>query len=213
MGEILLTSSSEIFGDISSGSLNERSDHNPKSGYAVSKLAAEYGLKGFSKEYGQNYRIVRYFNVYGPGQVAEFVIPRFIRMAQQGTPPTVYGDGSQTRSFCHISDAARATTDLFLHPDTRGAEFNIGNDLEPVTVKDLATRVCRLVNPSVSPLMVDFAHSDRSRSREIFHRIPDISKVRDAIGFEPRVNLEDGIRSIVQSGPIPVSWEDELAQG
>jgi UDP-glucose 4-epimerase len=210
---ILLTSSSEIFGDISHGDLDEKSAHNPKSGYAVSKLAAEYGLKGFCREYGQNYNIIRYFNVYGPRQVAEFVVPRFIRMAQNGIAPTIYGDGSQIRSFCHIFDASRATMDLFLSGRGENTEFNIGNDLEPITIEGLARTICQEVNSAIEPVFVDFDDSDRTRSREIFYRIPNIGKLRAAVGFEPKISLTAGIRTILKSGEIPASWKDSSDQG
>jgi len=207
---ILLTSSSEIFGDISEQKLNEIAPYNPKSGYAVSKLAAEYGLKGFCREYEVDYNVVRYFNVYGPGQVAEFVVPRFIKMVQEGLAPTIYGEGNQVRSFCHISDAVRATVDIFLDEFLVNTEFNIGNDLEPITIKELANLVCQQLGSNVQPIFKEFSESDRLGSREIYKRVPDITKLRNAIGYEPSLTLLEGMKTIIEAGMIPTSWADPL---
>jgi len=207
---ILFTSSSEIFGDVFDGPLNEISPYNPKSGYAVSKLAGEQYVKGFSQSYDLSYRIIRYFNIYGPGQVAEFVVPRFIKMAQRGSPITVYGEGAQIRSFCHIRDAARATVDLYLEKETENQDFNVGNDLEPITISALAEMVQNKVDTNSSINKIPFADSDRNTSREIFHRVPDISKIKKIIQYSPSISLDSGLDDVIESGDIPDSWVEPL---
>lgn len=201
-----VSSSSEVFGDVNTGSLTETSPLNPKSGYAISKLAAEQYILGFHKEYGINYNVVRFFNVYGPGQVAEFVVPRFIKMVQNGQAPTIYGDGAQVRSFCHTADACRAVVDIFMKKEAHNQTFNVGNDLEPVNMKTLAEKTIKVMGLNLKPVYVPFNESDRNVSREIFYRVPDITKIRQMIRYEPRINLEDGIRSVIESGDIPASW-------
>jgi len=207
---VLITSSSEIFGDIGGGGLHEDSPFNPKSGYAVTKLAAEHVVKGFKQEYDLDYNIVRFFNVYGPGQVAEFVIPRFIKTIQKGISPKIYGDGSQVRSFCYIQDAARAVLDIFLDENSRNHTFNVGNDLEPITVSELANKIVEKINNKLKPEFIPFSQSDRHGSREIYHRIPDISKTRKVIGFEPRISLDEGINKVIQANDIPDSWVEPI---
>ncbi|MDH5216119.1 MAG: NAD-dependent epimerase/dehydratase family protein [Gammaproteobacteria bacterium] len=207
---VLATSSSEIFGDIAKEKVSEYSQKNPKSGYAVSKLAMEYFLEGFHREYGLNYNIVRYFNIYGPGQVAEFVVPRFVKMVLNGKSPKIYGDGKQVRSFCHITDAAKATVDLFVKNMGVNDSVNIGNDREPVTIAELADKVVVTCGGTQSPEFLDFSESDRNSSREIYYRVPDISKIRQLINYEPTIDLEEGLHSLAYSKDIPDSWVEPL---
>lgn len=206
IGQVLVTSSSEVFGDLTQQKYNEESPLNPKSGYAVSKLAMEQYALAFAKEYGITHKVVRFFNNYGPGQVAEFVVPRFVKLAMAGEPISVYGDGQQVRSFCHIGDSARATIDILLSDATGGETFNIGSDKEPITMLDLANKVVAAAGSRSKVELVPFEGSDRHATREIFHRIPDISKVRERIGYEPRIDLDSGLATIIESGDIRSGW-------
>jgi UDP-glucose 4-epimerase len=207
---VLITSSSEIFGDITNSKVSETAPFNPKSGYAVSKLAAEHYAEAFRREFGIDYNIVRFFNIYGPGQVAEFVVPRFARMVQQGIAPRIYGDGEQVRSFCYIEDAARGTVDAFLNDRARNEALNIGNDREPISVKDLAGKVVTKLGSDLEPIHVPFAESDRAHGREIFYRVPDISKISELIGYEPKISLDEGLDRLIAGGEIPESWIEPL---
>jgi UDP-glucose 4-epimerase len=207
---LLITSSSEVFGDVSKEKLSENSPFNPKSGYAISKLVGEQYIKGFAKEFGIDFNIVRFFNVYGPGQVAEFVVPRFIKMVQNGIPPQIYGDGSQIRSFCHIADAARATVDIFLEKKALNISVNIGNDLEPVSVLELAEKVLALSDKNMKPEFIPFSESDRNSSREIYYRVPDITLVKKLVGYEPQIMLEEGLNDVIDSGDIPDTWVEPI---
>jgi UDP-glucose 4-epimerase len=206
VGEVLVTSSSEVFGDAAHQKYDETTPFNPKSGYAVSKLAMEQYAVAFAQEYGINHKIVRFFNTYGPGQVAEFVVPRFMKLAMAGQPITVYGDGKQIRSFCHIADSARATIDVLLSENTGGEVFNIGNDEEPITMLDLAERVIAAAGSASKVTLIPFDGSDRQAAREIYRRVPDIAKARERLGFEPRIDLDAGLASIVESNDIRPAW-------
>jgi len=202
MEYLLMTSSSEVFGDMANG--ESQTPFNPKSCYAASKLASEFYLKGFHKEYGLDYNIVRFFNIYGPGQSDNFVATRFIRRALAGQAPQVYGDGRQVRSFCHVSDACRATADIITNRKCVNQEFNIGNDLEPLTILELAKKVTQLCGNGLEPKLVSYAESDRTESREIFSRIPDISILRDMLGYQPEICLDDGLMNLVEAERNPV---------
>jgi len=206
VGQVLVTSSSEVFGDAEHRKFDETTPFNPKSGYAISKLAMEQYAIAFAQEYGVTHKVVRFFNTYGPGQVAEFVVPRFVDLAMSGRPITVYGDGQQVRSFCHIVDSARATIDVLLSDRTGGEVFNIGNDKEPITMLDLAKRVVAVADSKSAVEMVPFEGSDRHAAREIYHRVPDIAKAREKLGFEPRIDLDSGLATIIESSDIRPAW-------
>jgi UDP-glucose 4-epimerase len=208
---IMLASSSEIFGDITKGKITENHGFNPKSGYAISKLACEKYLEGFYREFGINYNICRLFNVYGLGQVAEFVIPKFVNMVKEKKSPQIYGDGNQVRSFCHISDTAGAIMGIFNKSKSWNQVFNIGNDLEPVTINELVNKVIKISNSDLIPKVIPFIESDRSESRETFCRIPDITKLSTIIGYKPKITLDKGIKEIFDFEDNAHYWDsDEL---
>lgn len=203
---LLFTSSSEVFGDIDKEGLRENSPFNPKSGYAVSKLAGEEYLKAYHHEYGLNYNIVRLFNIYGPGQVCQFVVPRFISQVLKNVPPTIYGSGEQVRSFCHITDACRALRDICLDNTSHNDTFNIGNDTEPVSMRELAEKVIAVSGKDLSPNFVPFEQSDRLAEREIYYRVPNVDKIRKQLDYSPRMPLEQGIKNVMDSGDLPEEW-------
>ena len=203
---VLFASSSEVYGDLyikeERGKVDEESAWNPKSNYAITKLVGENYMSAFHDEYGINYNIIRFFNVYGPGQVDEFVISKFAKMALDGEPPVVYGDGRQIRSFCYIDDAARAVVGALETKSAWNQVFNIGNDSEPVTMKDLAQRVIRMIGAKMDPVYIDFSKSDRSSKREIYYRVPDIEKAKNMLDYGPKVSLDEGIDRIIKQGTI-----------
>lgn len=203
---VLFASSSEVYGDMCDENkkqkINEESAWNPKSNYAITKLVGENYISAFHKEYGINYNIVRFFNVYGPGQVDEFVISKFVKMVLDGKPPTVHGDGRQIRSFCYIDDAAKAVVRALETKSAWNQIFNIGNDAEPVSMKELAQRVIRKAGGNMDPVHIDFSKSDRSSTREIYYRVPDIEKAKKALGYRPSISLDEGIDLIIKQGAI-----------
>ncbi len=164
--------------------------------YAASKLASEQFTFRYAEQYGMAATIVRPFNIYGPRQTGEGAISNFLAAAVEGRPLKVYGDGSPLRAWCYVSDMVDAV-EAILHRtgDTAGKAFNIGNPREVETTLGLARRVTRLVPGS----RIEFEHVDRA---EVRARIPVVTRARELLGFEPKVDLDEGLartRDWVQS--------------
>lgn len=193
---MVFSSSSEVYGEQIQLPITEENPLNPKSVYAVSKIAGEQYLKAYSEMYGIEYNVVRFFNVYGEYQRDEFVLPKFVHRVINNESPVIYGDGNQVRSFCYVEDAARGLVDALLH-ECHGETFNIGNDNEPISMKDLAMRVIDLSGKSLQPQFVCYEQSDRKSTREIECRIPAIEKAKKVLGYEPHVALNDGLKRML----------------
>lgn len=205
--KIIFCSSSEVYGESHINPIKESGPVSPKSVYAVSKLAGEEYLKAQHQMYGIAYSIVRLFNVYGPGQVAEFVMPRFIKTVLENKQPVIYGSGEQRRCFCYVDDAATGIELALSKPEANGEIFNIGNDKTEISMADLARKVVSLSGKDIEPRFIAIEESDRSVNREIMERVPDITKARKVLGYEPRVSLDDGILRIIEKGNIKDSWD------
>jgi len=212
VSRITLLSSSEVYGDQTIVPIAETNPVQPKSVYAVTKLAGEEYLRAYQERYGLEYAIVRFFNVYGEGQVAEFVVSRFCKSIMEGRRPQVYGDGSQVRAFCHASDAARGVALASLSPAGALQTVNIGNDSQPITMESLARIVAKVGGTEIEPEFVPFSESDRTSDREVVERIPTIDRARKILGYEPQVSLEDGLRRIFDHGVVPASWHSTISE-
>jgi UDP-glucose 4-epimerase len=206
--KIVFASSSEVYGDQTKTPISEEGPLNPKSIYAVTKLAGEEYVKAYKKRYGLDYTIVRFFNAYGPRQVAEFVVPRFIKNVLDNKPPRIYGDGDQIRSFCYVEDIANGIFLALINKKANSHIFNIGNDEEPISIRDLAYKIISISQKDLQPEYIDIKKSDRSAEREILRRIPDISKAKRVLGYEPKFSLSEGIRKIIECGNIEETWFD-----
>ena len=194
---IVFSSSSEVYGDTADRAISETAFVSPRSVYATSKLAGEYYVQAYLNRYGLEYTILRFFNVYGPGQITEFVIPRFVDAVSRGEPPVVYGTGEQVRAFCHVNDAAQGVASALVSPRAANEVFNIGNHREPICMKDLAAKVVELSGNGVAPRFVPMTESDRMPGREIFRRLPDIGKAAQTLHYEPAVSLTEGLRELL----------------
>jgi len=208
--KVIFSSSSEVYGDQNVELISEICPRNPKSIYGVTKLASEEYLQAYNSYYDLDYSILRYFNVYGPGQVAEFVLPRFIKATMESNSPIIYGDGSQIRSFCYVDDIARGTLLALLSKKANSEVFNIGNDKDKITILETAKKVIEVSGKNFIPQLVSFNDADRTTDRDIKNRIPDISKARKILGYEPEVFLEEGIKKVMDAGEIPVSWIEPM---
>jgi len=155
--------------------------------YAVSKLAGEYFLHAYFEEYGFPVAVVRPFNIYGPNQVGAGAIHHFVRRALDGDELIVHNDGSQIRAWCYIDDIATAVLEILESPAAVGQSFNIGNPRSVCTTYDLALRIKRL-SGSESPIVFrPLEYSD------VEIRIPDISRARQVLNWEPQVDLDEGL--------------------
>jgi len=191
----LLTSTSECYGDPLEHP--QREDYwghvnpvGPRSCYDESKRYAEALTMAFHRRHGLRTTIARIFNTYGPRMQLDDgrVVPAFIDQALRGLPLTVYGDGSQTRSFCFVSDMVEGLSRLLLSDERY--PVNLGNPAE-MTILEFAERIRRITGAS-APIRFEPLPDDDPRRRK-----PDISKARRVLGWEPRVSLEDGLKETI----------------
>ena len=193
--KIVFASSSEVYGNQSQIPITEENPVNPISVYAITKLVGEEYLKAYKQEYDLDYSIIRFFNVYGAGQVGQFVIQRFIEAVKRNKSPQIYGDGKQVRCFCHVNDAARGLVKvLFCNNLNNGEVFNIGNDTEPINLEDLAFKIIKIAKKDIEPEFVPYSSSDRNLEREVFNRIPSIEKIKNILDYKPDISLENGLK-------------------
>ena len=156
--------------------------------YAASKLTGEHAAHAYYREFGLPAVTLRPFNVYGPGQVGEGAIHRFVVNALQDRDIEIHGDGTQIRAWCYVDDMVEGVLLAMEHPKAVGESFNIGNARAVVTIYGLANTIVRVLN---SKSTVRFVRKDYA---DIELRVPNIDKARDLIGFEAKVDLEEGIK-------------------
>jgi UDP-glucose 4-epimerase len=214
--QVLIASTSEVYGKGIALPFREDADLvlgppvKHRWGYAASKLIDEFMAIAYWKERGLPVVIVRLFNTVGARQSSRYgmVIPNFVRQALSGQPITVHGDGSQTRSFTSVSDVVWAMSALVEEPRAIGEVFNIGNGAE-TTIRDLARRVKAMTRSTSAISFVPY-HQVFDRSFEDMpRRVPDISKIRRTIGFEPKVHLDEILAEVIEhlqaESPRPVA--------
>ena len=155
--------------------------------YAVSKLAGEHLAKAYHHEFAMPTVTLRPFNVYGPGQVGEGALRTFILRALRHEEIQIHGDGNQIRAWCFVDDFVEGLLLALTHPKAVGESFNIGNARAVVTIYGLAQTVVRVLN-SRSPIR--FTRKDYA---DVELRVPSVKKARELIGFEAKVDLEEGI--------------------
>jgi nucleoside-diphosphate-sugar epimerase len=160
--------------------------------YAVAKLATEHLAMNYCKEFGLPACSIRPFNVYGPRQVGEGAIHHFIRRALAGEPLKVHNDGSQIRAWCYVDDVVDAILLALEKPEAVGHAFNIGNPRSTVTIYNLAREIVRL---SSSASAIEFVPW---HSADVEIRVPAVAKARDLLGFQARVDLEEGLLRTIQ---------------
>ncbi len=199
---VIFASSSEIYGDAIKIPTPEdtlcRLD-NPvatlRHSYSGSKFIGEIFCLSYYDKQGLPITILRYFNTYGPrliGTPYGQVVSIFINRVLSGEPPIIYGDGEQTRSFTYISDAVDATIAIARNPRAVGEVFNIGMERE-ITINELSTLVLKLCGrEDLKPIYEEPLVGDCRR------RCPDITKIRETIGWKPRIGLEDGLRRTIE---------------
>ncbi|HEY7326154.1 MAG TPA: NAD-dependent epimerase/dehydratase family protein [Gemmataceae bacterium] len=201
---LFLASTSEIYGKNPKSPLAEDDDlvfgatTRSRWIYACSKAIDEYlGLAQHRRE-GLPVVIGRFFNVAGPRQVGNYgmVLPRFVDQARAGGPLVVHDDGQQVRCFAHVVDVVDTVVKLMACPSAQGRVFNLGSDV-PVTIRELAESVVRLVNPSAAIEHISYESAFPAGFEDIRCRIPDLTRVRQTIAYQPGRGLEDIIRDVL----------------
>jgi nucleoside-diphosphate-sugar epimerase len=169
--------------------------------YAVSKLAAEHMAHAYHDELGLPTVSLRPFNVYGPGQIGGGAIRAFVEAALDGRDLVIHGDGSQIRAWCYVDDLVDAVLLCLEREAAIGESFNIGNPRSAVTIYDLATRIHRLARARGELRFQPLHYTD------VELRIPNIDKARELLGFEPTVELDEGLARTIAwyraRGPVP----------
>jgi UDP-glucose 4-epimerase len=202
---VLIASTSEVYGKSAVLPFREDADlvlgppGKHRWGYAASKLIDEFMAIAYWKERGLPVVVVRLFNTVGPRQSSRYgmVIPNFVRQALSGRAITVHGDGSQTRSFTSVSDVVWAMMALMDEPRAYGEVFNIGNGAE-TTIRDLARRVKAMTRSSSAISFVPYHEAFDSSFEDMPRRVPDISKIRRLIGFQPKVQLDQILANVIE---------------
>jgi UDP-glucose 4-epimerase len=155
--------------------------------YAVSKLAGEHMAHAYHDELGLPTVTVHPFNVYGPGQIGGGAIRAFIEGALAGEDLTIHGDGAQIRAWCYVTDMVSGVLACLERPEAVGQAFNIGNPRSAVTIFDLAQRITRLTGSAGEIGFQPIHYAD------VELRIPNVQKARELLGWEPEVELDDGL--------------------
>ena len=189
--KIVYTSSSEVYGEPREIPIKEDSQKSPVSIYGVSKLTAEMYAYSYAKEYGMNINPVRLFNVYGPGQGFDWVVPVFIQKVLKNEAPRIFGDGSQIRCFTFIADVVGGMETVRVNGE-KGEAYNIANT-DQITIKELAELVIKVSGKDLAPCIGGFGKETRIKEREIMKRVPSIEKLKK-LGWKPEVGVEEGVK-------------------
>jgi len=190
---IIFASSSEIYGEGNKKKVKETDLPKPKSIYAHTKIIGEQLFKIHSIKNGINYKIVRFFNVCGRGQKNDFVISKFANRILNDKEIYVFGNGGQVRSFCHVKDAAQGFLKV-LNKGKNNETYNIGNDSEPINILKLANKMIKISKKNCKIKKIPFEKSDRSAKREIYYRVPELSKIKKHTKYEPKISLNKIIK-------------------
>ncbi len=201
---VVVASTSEVYGKSDDVPFREDSDlvmgptTKHRWAYACSKAIDEFLALAYWKERKLPVIIVRFFNTVGPRQTGQYgmVIPNFVRQALAGEPITVFGDGTQSRAFTHVTDVVGALTTLMQEPAAIGQVINIGNTQE-VTITALAERVRHLCGSESTIKFVPYEEAYDSGFEDMPRRVPDLTKVRRMIGYETKHTLDDILVQVI----------------
>ncbi len=202
---VILASTSEIYGKNDSVPLHEDDDrilgstYISRWGYSDSKAIDELLALAYYREKKLPVIITRFFNICGSRQVGEYgmVLPRFVKQALANQPITVYGTGNQSRCFCYVGDIVETLVRLPFIAKAQGEVFNMGNNQE-IKIKELAKLVIKLAKSSSEIRVISYEKAYAKGFEDMQRRVPDISKIRRATGFQPKVNLTKLIEIVIQ---------------
>src|SRR3954449_12164640 len=215
---VLIASTSEVYGKSVDVPFREDADlvlgatSKHRWAYACSKMIDEFLALAYWKERKLPVIIVRLFNTVGPRQTGQYgmVIPNFVQQALAGKPITVFGDGRQSRSFTHVADVVGALLKLIDEPRAVGQVFNIGNGHE-ITIGELAAKIKKLTGSQSEIVTIPYDQAYEAGFEDMPRRVPDISRIRSLVGYEPTVQLDETLALVVehfrqlQRSNVPVS--------
>jgi UDP-glucose 4-epimerase len=202
---VVIASTSEVYGKSDDVPFREDSDlvmgPTPKHrwAYACSKAIDEFLALAYWKERKLPVIIVRFFNTVGPRQSGQYgmVIPNFVRQALAGQPITVFGDGTQSRSFTYVGDVVKAMVALIDEPRAVGQVFNIGNGHE-ITIRQLADKVKQMTGSSSEIVMVPYERAYEAGFEDMPRRVPDIGRIQSLVGYRPTVDLDETLTRVIE---------------
>ncbi|MEQ8821163.1 MAG: GDP-mannose 4,6-dehydratase [Sumerlaeia bacterium] len=195
---VLIASTSEVYGKSPKLPFAEEDDvvlgasRRPRWAYACSKLIDEFLALAYAREKKLPVVVARLFNTVGPRQTGRYgmVIPRFVAQAKAGEPLTVYGDGSQSRTFCHVADAVGALAGLLETPGAMGRVFNVGG-MEEITIMDLARLIVARTDSRSEIQTIPFEEAYDEDFEDMQRRKPDMTRIAELIGYAPQRGIED----------------------
>jgi len=200
---MFLASTSEVYGKNPKSVWCEEDDlvfgatTKPRWSYGASKAIDEFLALACVRECQMNIVIGRFFNVSGPRQSGAYgmVLPRFVEAAMAGKPLVVHDDGLQERCFAHVSDVVGAVMTLMETESSYGHIYNIGAD-QPISILEMAKRVVAIVNPTATIQFQSYSQAYNEDFEDIRRRVPDLTRIRQAIGYAPTLFLDDIIRDV-----------------
>jgi len=216
---VLIASTSEVYGDHrEQRPLDEeaRRLYGPTTArrwaYADSKAMDEFLALAYQQERGLDCVIARLFNTVGPRQSGQYgmVIPRFVERAVAGAPLEIHGDGTQTRCFCHVADTIRALKGLMDAEHTSGQIYNVGSP-QPISILDLAKRVMEMTRSSSELTFIPYEQVYGQGIQDMLHRMPAVEKIREAIGWEPSLELDLILADVIKhirTAPVSLPERD-----
>jgi UDP-glucose 4-epimerase len=201
---VLIASTSEVYGKREHIPFREDDDlvmgatNKGRWSYACSKAIDEFMAIAYWKEKRVPTVVARLFNTVGPRQTGRYgmVIPNFVTQALQDKEITVYGDGSQSRCFTHVSDVVGALMKIVEHPDAVGEVYNIGSTHE-VTILQLAEKIKALTGSKSNITFVPYEKAYEEGFEDMMRRVPDISKINKLVGYEPKITLDETLKSVI----------------
>ena len=202
---IVIASTSEIYGKNPDQPLSETHDRiigppqKLRWSYSDSKALEEANAHFLYNTKKLGVTTIRFFNTVGPRQIGKYgmVIPRFVRSAILGNPVKIFGNGNQTRVFCHVSDAVEAIIKLSISEKTIGEVFNIGG-IEEISILNLANKIIDMTNSSSKVTFTSYEDAYTLGYEDMERRVPDLSKIMSFIGWSPKVTLDEIILDVAR---------------
>jgi UDP-glucose 4-epimerase len=216
---VFLASTSEVYGKSEKLPFHEDGDlllgptGKGRWAYACSKALDEYLALAYWKERKLPVVVGRLFNTVGPRQTGRYgmVVPSLVRQALAGQPLTVYGDGTQRRCFCHVSDVVKALADVMEREEAYGEVFNVGST-EEITIHGLAERVRDLVGAASEIVLVPYEEAYEAGFEDMHRRIPDIAKIDALLGWAPTKTLDETLVDVIEFERSRSVLDEPLAQ-